>query len=527
MVAGTRTVRAVGLGCAIVAMVGPGRLRTSTTTTTATTTGAAVRTWRQGHEAQIVRELADLVALPNLARDTAAIRANADHLVGLLQRRGLTTRLIEETGAPPVVWGERRFAGARRTLVFYAHYDGQPVDPAKWHGAPWTPVLRDRALEDGGQEIPLDRTPYPPEARLYGRSASDDKAPIVGILAALDALSATGRTPTVNVALFLEGEEEAGSPHLERFLADNAAAVAGDAWLLCDGPVHQSRRMQVYFGARGVTDVEVTLFGPARPLHSGHYGNWAPNPAVELAHLLASLRDEEGRILVSGYYDDVRAPTPSERQALAEVPAVDADLRRDLALARTEAANAPLVERILLPALNVRGLLAGAVGDKAANAIPTEARMSIDFRLVPDQTPESVRTKVEAHFLHLGYEVLHRAPSLDERRSHPRIAQLEWGPGYPAARTSLDLPVSRALVAAVGEASGTPVIRLPTLGGSVGMELFARILGRPVVGLPIVNHDNNQHAPDENLRLQNLWDGIEVYATVMTRMAPLWDTPAH
>jgi len=492
----------------------------------ATTTAAAVRAWRQAHEAAIVRELADLVALPNLARDDASIRANAAHLVTLLRRRGLDTRLLEEEGAPPVVWGERRYPGARRTLVFYAHYDGQPVDPAKWHGAPWTPVLRDRALEDGGREIPLDQAPYPPEARLYGRSASDDKGPIVGLLSALDALAATGRRPTVNVALFLEGEEEAGSPHLERFLADNRAAIAGDGWLLCDGPVHPSRRMQVYFGARGVTDVELTLFGPARPLHSGHYGNWAPNPAVELAHLLARLRDEDGRILVPGFYDDVRPPTASEREALAEVPDVDADLRRDLALGRTEAGGARLVERILLPALNVRGLAAGGVGDKAANAIPTEARMSIDFRLVPDQTPASVRAKVERYLAGLGYEVVHAAPSLDERRSHPRLVQLEWGPGYPAARTSLELPFSRALVAAVGEASGAPVIRLPTLGGSVGMELFARVLERPVVGLPIVNHDNNQHAADENLRLQNLWDGLEVYATVMTRMGAT-DEPAR
>jgi acetylornithine deacetylase/succinyl-diaminopimelate desuccinylase-like protein len=482
-----------------------------------------VRAWRQAHEVEIVRELADLVALPNLASDAAGIRANADHLVSMLRRRGLATRLLEVEGAPPAVYGERRVPGARRTVVFYAHYDGQPVDPSKWHGDPWTPILRDRALADGGGEIPLARAPYPPEARLYGRSASDDKGPIVGVLAALDALSALGRAPTVNVALFLEGEEEAGSPHLERFLQEYRQEIAGDAWLLCDGPVHQSRRMQVYFGTRGVTDLELTLFGPSRALHSGHYGNWAPNPAVELAHLVASLRDVDGRIQVGGFYDDVRPPTETEKEALRDVPDVDEALRGELALARTEARGARLVERILLPALNVRGLVSGMVGAQAANAIPTEARASIDFRLVPDQTPASVRARVEAHLRRVGYDVVHGTPSVEERRRRPRLVSLVWGPGYPAARTSMDLPVSRALVQAVGEASGGPVIRLPTLGGSVGMELFARILERPVVGLPIVNHDNNQHAADENLRLQNLWDGIEVYAAVMTRLGPLWD----
>jgi acetylornithine deacetylase/succinyl-diaminopimelate desuccinylase-like protein len=513
--------RAMGIALALSALAAASAGAAPTPAAGATT--AEVRAWRKAHETAILRELAELVALPNLARDAAAIRANAAHLVAMLERRGLKTRLLEVEGAPPAVYGERRVPGARRTIVFYAHYDGQPVDPAQWHGEPWRPLLRDRALEDGGQEIPIDRAPYPPEARLYGRSASDDKGPIVGILSALDALQAAGAAPTVNVALFLEGEEEAGSPHLERFLQEHRTEIAGDVWLLCDGPVHASRRMQVYFGARGVTDLEVTLFGPARPLHSGHYGNWAPNPALELAHLVASLRDVDGRILVPGFYDRVRPPTDTERQALREFPDVDGLLRQDLALARTEAGGARLVERILLPALNVRGLLAGGVGAQVANAIPTEARASIDFRLVPDQTVESVRAGVESYLTTLGYDVVHGTPTLEDRRRRPRLVSLAWGPGYPAARTSMDLPVSRALVKAVEEASGGPVIRLPTLGGSVGMELFARILDRPVLGLPIVNHDNNQHGTDENLRLQNLWDGIEAYAAVMTRMGPLWD----
>jgi acetylornithine deacetylase/succinyl-diaminopimelate desuccinylase-like protein len=482
-----------------------------------------VRAWRRANEQGIVRELADLVRLPNLAHDRAAIRRNADHLVDMLTRRGLETRLLEIEGAPPAVYGVLRVPGARRTVVFYAHYDGQPVDPARWHGDPWTPVLRDRALEDGGTEIPLGPGPFPPEARLYGRSTSDDKGPIVGVLAALDALRSQGRAPTVNVALFLEGEEEAGSAHLEAMLERYRGTLAAEAWLLCDGPVHQSRRMQVYFGVRGVTELELTMYGPSRPLHSGHYGNWAPNPAVEMAHLVASLRDGDGRIRVAGFYEDVRPPSDSEREALREVPDVDGALRRELALAATEKGGARLVERLLLPALNVRGLASGAVGARAANAIPTEARASIDFRLVPDQTPAGVRARVEAHLRGLGYDLVHEEPGLDARRARPRLVWLDWGTGYPAARTSMDLPVSRALARAIGEATGSPVIRVPTLGGSLGMEVFARVLGRPIIGLPIVNHDNNQHGADENLRLQNLWDGIEVYASVMTRLDALWD----
>src|SRR5206468_6802491 len=147
--------------------------------------------------------------------------------------------------------------------------------------------------------------------------------------------------------LFLEGEEEQGSHNLGTILRRNVELLAADAWMLCDGPVHPTRRMQIYFGARGVAGLELTVYGPIRPLHSGHYGNWAPNPAVELAHLVSGLRDRDGRIQIAGYYKDVRPPSETERQALREVPDVDQALRDELALGRTEADGARLVDRIL------------------------------------------------------------------------------------------------------------------------------------------------------------------------------------
>ena len=209
--------------------------------------------------------------------------------------------------------------------MVYAHYDGQPVDPAAWATPPWTPTLRAGTLEEKAAVVDLAALPQAigAEWRLYGRSASDDKAPIVVAMAALDALKHTKRTPSVNLKFFLEGEEEAGSEHLKAMLETHRELLQADLWLLCDGPVHQTRRPQVYFGVRGVTGVDITLYGPARALHSGHYGNWAPNPAVELAHLLASLRDTEGRILIAGFGDDVRPLTAAERDALRSVPPVE------------------------------------------------------------------------------------------------------------------------------------------------------------------------------------------------------------
>ncbi|HMC21518.1 MAG TPA: peptidase dimerization domain-containing protein, partial [Thermoanaerobaculia bacterium] len=258
-------------------------------------------------------------------------------------------------------------------------------------------------------------------------------------------------------------------------------------------------------------------YGPLRPLHSGHYGNWAPNPIVALTHLIDSMRDAEGKILIPGFYDDVTPLTDVERDALAAVPNIDDDLKRELALGRTEGDGKSLNELILLPALNLRGIAGGHVGEQASNTINTEARASIDFRLVPAQTPEKVRERVERHIAAQNFFIVRETPDNATRMAHPNVVKLLWGPGYPSARTSMDLPVSRRVANVITEAKGVPPVLLPSLGGSVPMYLFQRG-GTPVVGLPIVNHDNNQHAANENLRIQNLWDGIEVFTALFTNL---------
>jgi len=491
-----------------------------------TTLRSRVATWRAQREGTIVRELVELLEIPNLASDSANIRRNAALIMRMLEGRGASVRLLESPGSPPAVYGELPAPGATRTVVFYAHYDGQPVDSTRWVTPPWRPVLRDKPLPAGGREIPFP-TPgtaaqFDPESRIYARSASDDKSPIVAMLTALDALRALGVRPSVNLKFFFEGEEEAGSGHLREMLTRHADLLRADLWLFGDGPVHQSRRPQVSFGVRGVMGIQLTVYGPARPLHSGHYGNWAPNPNVMLAHLIASMRDEQGRILIDNFYDDVRPFSPEQRGALATIPRVDEQLAGELRLGRTEGGGAPLAEQVSRPALNVSGLSGGRTGGGAANVIVPEATAYLDFRMVPDQKPERVRALLETHLVKRGYHVVHEDPDSATRRAHPRIIKVTGDGGYPATSTALGLPVSRAVLHAAEAALREPIIVQPPLGGSLPLYHFQEVLGAPLIMVPIVNHDNNQHAENENLRIRNLWDGIELFAGLLAKLGAEW-----
>jgi acetylornithine deacetylase/succinyl-diaminopimelate desuccinylase-like protein len=481
-----------------------------------------VRAWRVQHERQILAELVGLLAIPNVASDREDIQRNAEALVALLRRRGARAEILENEPGPPAVLGEIETPGATRTVVFYAHYDGQPADPADWTTPPWTPTLRAGRLSEDARVVDLSSLhgEIDDDWRLYARSASDDKGPIVALLSAVDALRAQKIPLSVNLKVFLEGEEEAGSPHLASSLARYRERLDGDLWLFGDGPVHQSGRVQVVYGVRGVVGLEITCYGPLRPLHSGHYGNWAPNPIAVLAELVAGLRDSEGHVRVQGFYDDVEPPSELARQAIRDYPAPDARLVEELALGRTEGGGRSLIESLLLPALNLRGVRAADVGGAARNVIPTEARVSIDFRLVPAQRPERVRALVEAHLEKEGYHVVASAPDPETRRAHPRVVRLEWEEGYAAMATPMDLPVARAVPAILDEALDDPVVRVPLLGGSLPLIRFQEALETPLIIVPIVNHDNNQHAADENLRLGHLWRGIEAYAALLARLGP-------
>ncbi len=477
----------------------------------------AAKTYRQTHEHEIIAEYVQLLSIPNVASDTPNIRRNAQAVSQMLERRGVKAQLLEVPEAPPVVYGEILTPGATRTLIFYAHYDGQPVEPAKWVGGdPFKPTLRSALLEAGGKDIPFPAKgeKFDPEWRLYARSTGDDKAPILAICAALDALQASKIAINANIKFFFEGEEEAGSPHLENIVEKYRDLLKADAWLICDGPVDQTRQQQVYFGARGVTGFEVTVYGPRRELHSGHYGNWAPNPALMLAKLLASMKDDDGRVLVKGFYDGIEPLSETEMRAFAEAPDNEALLKRELGLGWSEGAGKKLIELINQPSLNIRGMVSSSVGATARNVVPSTATASLDIRLVKGVDHQAAVGRVIEHIRAQGYHVVEADPDDATRLKYPKIAKVVRQGGYNASKTSMDLPISQAIIAAVASARGL-VIKMPTLGGSVPLYIFTDALKTPCIGIPIANHDNNQHSANENIRLQNLWDGIETMAALL------------
>ena len=336
------------------------------------------------------------------------------------------------------------------------------------------------------------------------------------MMTAVDAIRAAKLSLKSNVKFVFEGEEEGGSANFERILAANKALFSGDIWLICDGPVHSTRRQLIYFGVRGDLTVNVTLYGARTELHSGHYGNWAPNPAMMLARLLASMKDERGRITIDHFYEGIEALGPTERRALAEAPATDRALMRDFWLGSSDGAPRTLAELITEPALNVRGMGSSRIGDQASNVIPSTATASIDIRLVKGMDYRRTVAQVLDHIRKQGFAIVDAEPTADARRGQARIAKVTVGDfAYNAVRTPMDLAISQEVVRTVESARGSTVT-LPTMGASLPLDMIERALGTHTISIPIANHDNNQHSFDENIRIQNLWDGIELMAALLT-----------
>ena len=481
----------------------------------------AARQHVAAHEAAIVGELRALVALPNVADNHDDIRTNAKALVAMLEKRGITARILETPGAPVSVFGDLRTPGATKTLLFYAHFDGQPVGPPeRWATPAFEPTLRAGRLEDNAPIVAWAAAKYPlaDDWRIYARASSDDKGPIVAMLAAIDALRAAKIPLSVNLKFFLEGEEEAGSPNLARTLAAHRELLGSDLWVFGDGPIDPRGLPRLALGVRGITTFRLSAYGPVTSVHSGHYGNVAPNPAAQIAGLIASMRAPDGAITIAGL--EIPAPTAAQL-ALAREAFDTPGMLANAGIGATES-GLDYGASILRPSLNVTQLQYGGTGAQR-NAIDPEASAGFDLRLTPGMRVADAEAAIEAHVRAQGYVLLDAPPTAAERLAHPRLARIEWGEdGYAAAMSSPDEPAVARTIAVLRAATDESVRIAPLMGGSLPIAPIGEVLATPFVIAPIVNADNSQHAPNENLRMGDFRRGIELYAALLAAMGDGW-----
>jgi len=466
---------------------------------------------------QIISELVTLLSIPNIASDRANIQRNAEHLRGMLERRGFAAEILKTSGNP-LVYGELKVPGAAHTYLFYIHYDGQPVDPSGWKQAdPFQPIMRNGRMEDGAREIPgfLSLQKYEPDWRLYARSASDDKAPIVALCAAMDALKAAGRSPASNIRIVLDGEEEAGSQSITAAIDHYRDRFQADTLLILDGPVHPSGRPTLNFGARGIASLELTVYGPKFPLHSGHYGNWAPNPALRLAQLLASMKDGRGRTIIEGFYDGIALLPAEEQRILAAVPDDPEELKKLFGFAEPDAVGNNLQEALQYPSLNIRGLRSAYTGRDARTVVPSDATAAIDIRLVKETPGTALVDKVLAHIRRQGFHIVDREPDDATRLKYDKVVRVLRSAPTEAYRTEMGLPESVMVIQALRRTWGEEPVLIRTSGGTVPISQFIRVLGFPAISVPTVNFDNNQHGENENLRLGHFWKAIVTLSALL------------
>jgi len=471
-------------------------------------------------------EFLDFLRLRNITTQSAPdIARNADWAIAAFRRHGWSAQSLPD-GETPMVFAQ--WSGGRpakrakpaRTILFYAHMDGQPVFPKAWQQAdPFEPVLREKSSVGVWQDLPLERlsqTRQPdPAWRLYARSVADDKAPILMLLTALDALKAIGRAPAITIKVILDSHEEGGPPTFKDVVERNAALLQADGVVMLDGPMHESDRPTIVYGHRGGTGFSLTVFGPLGELHSGHFGNYAPNPVFALSRLIVAMKDAEGRVLIPGFYDGVDL-SPPLRQALARVPDDEVMLRRRLGIAQIEKVGGSYQESLQYPSLNITSIIAGEPSARRT-VIPASATASFDIRTVPGTPPERQLALVRRWVEEQGYHLVEGEPSEAERARYPHLAQMSGGGGLRALMTPLQSPLGQWAQAGLQRAFGQEPVQIPIMGGGVPSAPLVDGLKVPVILLPLVNADDNQHAANENLRIGNYIGGVKSLYNLMTQ----------
>ncbi|MBT8313419.1 MAG: M20/M25/M40 family metallo-hydrolase [Maribacter sp.] len=463
-----------------------------------------------------INELREFVAIPNDALEHADINRNLTWLTKKFNERGFNSTVLPTEGES-LFFAALPMEDNRPTILFYMHLDGQSVDPAKWDQPnPYDVVLKSKDA-DNWKEQPFDslENNLNYDWRLFGRSTSDDKGPIVMLLNTIDLLKKNNVTIPFNVKVILDSEEEKSSKPLPKAVKQYRDLLNADFLIINDGPVHVSGKPTVVYGCRGITTLSLTTHGPIKPQHSGHYGNYAPNPGFQLAQVLASMKDSNGKVLIEGYYDGITMDEAT-LNILKSVPDDTETINANLAIKTPETVGSFYQEALQYPSLNIRGLGSGWIGKKARTIVPESATAEIDIRLVPESDGKRLKGLVKKHIQKEGYFITDKIPTVEERRSHDKIITITEGSITNAFRTDLDNRYGAFLVKTLKEKFGEDVVQIRIMGGTVPIAPFINELNIPAFIVPMVNPDNNQHSPNENLKIGQIAYGIKAFYGILS-----------
>ena len=468
---------------------------------------------------QSFHQFQQLLAIPNDAHFPDDIEKNVQWCEQHFGKRNfLTTRL--KTPTVPLLLAEKKCNNKNaKTVLIYLQVDGQPVDSSFWFQKnPYQATLKKLTKEDGWETIPwnsLLENDIDFDWRIFARSTSDAKGPVSMFLTAMDMMIENGKSPNFHMKVILDFEEELGSPNLPAAVTQYKKELAADMLIIFDGPMHITNQPTLTFGARGISTITLKVLGPVFPQHSGHYGNWVPNPAVRLSQLIASMKDEGGRVTIPGFYDGIKI-SDEVKKVLKSVPDDEQYINGKIGIAAGDKVANTYQESLQYPSLNVRGMSSGWVGSEKRTIIPSSAVAEIDIRLVLESDPERLIQLVKNHIKNQGYLLLDRKPTSQERSQFSRICQFQYETSYLAFRTEFDSDVGIWLNNALVKAYGKTPIKQRTSGGSIPISPFVNQLGIPAVTVPTVNRDNNQHSPNENIRIGNYVDGIKTIYSILT-----------
>lgn len=466
--------------------------------------------------AKAITELGDFVAIPNDALNGDDIDDNIFWLKKKFNERGFNTTELE-TDNHPLFFAALPIEDNKPTILFYMHFDGQSVDRSKWDQPnPYKMVLK--APEgDGWKTHPFDDMleDIPYDWRLFGRSTSDDKGPIVMFLNAIDLIKKNSKEMPFNIKVILDGEEEKSSKPLPNAVKVYRELLEADFLIINDGPVHSSGKPTLVYGCRGITTLSLTAHGPVKPQHSGHYGNYAPNPGFQLAQLLATMKNKEGKVIIPGYYDGITLDSATI-EVLKSVPDSDVAIAEKQQFKTAEKVGDFYQEALQYPSLNIRGLGSGWIGKEARTIVPESATAELDLRLVPETDGNRLKTLVKQHIAKQGFKVLDHIPTKEERLKFDNIITVTEGSVTNAFRTDLNNPYGNFLVKTMKETFNEDVVQIRIMGGTVPISPFINELKIPAFIVPMVNADNNQHSPNENLKIGQLAYGINTFYTILT-----------